>query len=82
MLAQNPVTVVIPTRDKLHLLEECVELLGETVDWRYVKLIIVDDHSRDLDVVRYLEMIQQRTDMSCRRDPSGRPLRAVQLTRT
>ncbi len=66
LLAQNPVTVVIPTRDKLHLLEECVELLGETVDWRHVKLIIVDDHSRDLDVVRYLETIQQRTDMSCR----------------
>ncbi len=55
-----------PTRDRLHLLEECVELLGETVDWRYVKLIIVDDHSRDTDARRYLETIQQRTDMSCR----------------
>jgi glycosyltransferase involved in cell wall biosynthesis len=75
LLAQNPVTVVIPTRDRLHLLEECVELLGETVDWRYVKLIIVDDHSRDADARRYLETIQQRTDMSCRvvrpADPSA-----------
>ena len=66
LLAQHPVTVVIPTRDRLHLLEECVELLGETVDWRYVKLIIVDDHSRDLDVSHYLATIQRRTDMSCR----------------
>ena len=66
LLAQNPVTIVIPTRDRLHLLEECVELLGETVDWRYVKLIIVDDHSRDTDARRYLETIQQRTDLRCR----------------
>jgi glycosyltransferase involved in cell wall biosynthesis/GT2 family glycosyltransferase len=66
LLAENPVTVVIPTRDRLHLLEECVELLGETVDWRYVKLIIVDDHSRDTDARRYLDTIQQRTDMNCR----------------
>jgi O-antigen biosynthesis protein len=65
ILAQLPVTIVIPTRDKLHLLQECVELLEETVDWRHAKLIIVDDHSRDADAVRYLERIQQRTDMSC-----------------
>jgi O-antigen biosynthesis protein len=66
VLARNPVTVVIPTRDKLHLLEECVELLESTVDRRYVQLIIVDDHSRDADAVRYLETIQQRTDFRCR----------------
>jgi glycosyltransferase involved in cell wall biosynthesis len=66
LIAQHPVTVVIPTRDRLHLLEECVELLGETVDWRHVKLIIVDDHSRDPDMLRYLDMIQRRPDLSCR----------------
>lgn len=66
VLARNPVTVVIPTRDKLHLLEECVELLETTVDRRYVQLIIVDDHSRDADAVRYLETIQKRTDFRCR----------------
>ncbi len=42
-------TIVIPTRDRLHLLQECIEHLEETVDWRYVKLVIVDDHSRDAD---------------------------------
>lgn len=66
VLAKHPVTVVIPTRDKLHLLEECVELLESTVDRRYVQLIIVDDHSRDADAVRYLETIQRRTDFRCR----------------
>ncbi|MFI5335155.1 MAG: glycosyltransferase [Opitutales bacterium] len=65
ILARLPVTIVIPTRDRLHLLQECVELLDETVDWRHVKLVIVDDHSRDADAVRYLAAIQQRTDLRC-----------------
>lgn len=65
ILAKLPVTIVIPTRDRLHLLQECVELLEETVDWTHVKLVIVDDHSRDADAVRYLEAIQQRTDLRC-----------------
>jgi hypothetical protein len=65
ILSRLQVTIVIPTRDRLHLLQECVELLDETVDWRYVKLLIVDDHSRDADAVRYLEAIRQRTDLLC-----------------
>ena len=65
VLARLPVTIVIPTRDRLHLLQECVELLEETVDWRHVKLVIVDDHSRDADAVRYLAAIQRRTDLRC-----------------
>jgi len=65
ILARLPVTIVIPTRDRLHLLQECVELLEETVDWRHAKLVIADDHSRDADAVRYLELIQQRTDLRC-----------------
>ena len=65
LLEQLPVTIVIPTRDRLHLLQECVELLEETVDWRHVRLVIVDDHSRDTDALRYLARIQQRTDLRC-----------------
>lgn len=65
LLAQSPVTIVIPTRDRLHLLQECFELLNETVNWHHVKLIIVDDHSRDADAVRFLEKIQQHPDVRC-----------------
>lgn len=65
VLSRLPVTIVIPTRDRLHLLQECIELLDETVDWRDVKLVIADDHSRDADAVRYLERIQQRDDLPC-----------------
>lgn len=66
VLAELPVTIVIPTRDRLHLLQECFELLNETVDWRHVKLVIVDDHSRDADALRFLDTIQRRDDLSCR----------------
>ncbi len=65
ILLRLQVTIVIPTRDHLYLLQECIELLDETVDWRYVKLIIVDDHSRDADAVSYLQAIQQRKDLMC-----------------
>lgn len=66
MLQRLPVTIVIPTRDRLHLLQECFELLNETVDWRYVHLVIVDDHSRDLDAKHFLETIQRRPEIRCR----------------
>ena len=65
LFPRMPVTIVIPTRDRLHLLQECVELLDETVDWRYARLVIVDDHSRDADAVRYLAQIQRRPDLRC-----------------
>ncbi len=65
ILSRLQATIVIPTRDKLYLLQECIELLDETVDWRYVKLVIVDDHSRDADAVRYLNAITQRNDLMC-----------------
>ena len=65
ILAQMPVTIVIPTRDRLHLLQECIELLEETIDWRHVRLVIVDDHSRDTDALRYLAQIEMRTDLRC-----------------
>ncbi|HVU16325.1 MAG TPA: glycosyltransferase [Candidatus Didemnitutus sp.] len=67
------VTIVIPTRDRLHLLQECIELLDETVDWRYAQLVIVDDHSRDPDLRQYLERIRQRTDLRCVVVQPGQP---------
>ncbi|HEY8994445.1 MAG TPA: glycosyltransferase [Lacunisphaera sp.] len=66
LLARLPVTIVIPTRDRLHLLQECFELLNDTVNWHHVKLIIVDDHSRDADAVKFLERIQQHPDVRCK----------------
>ncbi len=65
-LAANPVTIVIPTRDRCDLLERCLEALLLTVDWRHVKLLIVDDFSRDEKTVRLLRLLPTRREFNCR----------------
>lgn len=70
-LARQPVTIVIPTRDRLDLLQRCVQRLEQTVDWRHARLIIVDDGSREPKAVRYLEQLAQRTDLPVRVIPGG-----------
>lgn len=65
-LARNPVTIVIPTRDRCDLLERCLDALLLTVDWRHVKLLIVDDFSRDEKTVRLLKFLPSRREFNCR----------------
>lgn len=65
-LAANPVTIVIPTRDRADLLERCLEALLLTVDWCHVKLLIVDDFSRDEKTVRLLQHLPSRREFNCR----------------
>ncbi|MCF3652100.1 glycosyltransferase [Synoicihabitans lomoniglobus] len=65
-LADNPVTIVIPTRDRSDLLERCIEALLQTVNWAHVKLVIVDDFSREEKTVRFLKCLAERQDFSCR----------------
>jgi glycosyltransferase involved in cell wall biosynthesis len=66
VLAAHPVTIVIPTRDRSDLLERCLEALLLTVDWRHVKLLIVDDFSRDEKTVRLLRLLSTRREFNCR----------------
>jgi glycosyltransferase involved in cell wall biosynthesis/GT2 family glycosyltransferase len=72
LLAENPVTIVIPTRDKVQLLERCVESLKRTVDERYVKLIIVDDGSQEEKTHEYFQKLEREKVFQCRIVPSGR----------
>lgn len=65
-LAENPVTIVIPTRDRSDLLERCIEALLQTVNWAHVKLVIVDDFSREEKTVRFLKCLSERQDFSCK----------------
>jgi GT2 family glycosyltransferase/glycosyltransferase involved in cell wall biosynthesis len=66
VLAQNPVTIVIPTKDRAELLAACVASLDRTVNWQYVQLIIVDDGSRDPAALELLAKLETRTDVRCR----------------
>lgn len=45
ILAKNPVTIIIPTRDKVELLRRCISSLQKTVDHRHIKIIVVNDNS-------------------------------------
>ncbi len=65
-LAANPVTIVIPTRDRADLLERCLEALVLNVDWRHVKLLIIDDFSRDEKTARLLRLLPTRREFNCR----------------
>ncbi len=66
VLAKNPVTIVIPTRDRSELLERCLDALLLTVDWRHVKLLIVDDFTRDEKAARLLRFLPTRSEFQCR----------------
>ena len=81
-LAEHPVTIVIPTRDHSDLLERCIEALLQTVNWQHVKLIIVDDFSREEQAVRFLECLAARLDFSCRViQPEVDPLKPFNYSR-
>lgn len=72
LLAENPVTIVIPTRDRVELLKKCVTSLEKTVDSRYVKLIIVDDGSQEAKTLAYFQQLEQNHIFQCRVVKSGR----------
>jgi len=62
LLAENPVTIVIPSRDQAALLTACLDSLDRTVNWTHTKLIIVDDGSSADDALAFLESIEARED--------------------
>lgn len=81
-LAEHKVTIVIPTRDHSDLLERCIEALLHTVNWQHVKLIIVDDFSREEQAVRFLKCLAARQDFSCRViQPEVDPLKPFNYSR-
>ena len=66
LLAINSVTIVIPTKDRADLLKRCVSSLLKTVDTRYVKLIIVDDQSKERETIKYLQKLESEQVLGCK----------------
>ncbi|MCF3652099.1 glycosyltransferase [Synoicihabitans lomoniglobus] len=62
LLAENPVSIIIPTRDQATILQTCVDSLDRTVNWAHVKLIVVDDGSTATDATALLASIESRHD--------------------
>lgn len=71
LLAENPVTIVIPTKDRPELLRACVESLDRTVDWAHVRLVVVDDGSSDPGARELLAALEARPHVRVIR--TGRP---------
>jgi len=66
LLAEHPVTIVIPTKDRSDLLKRCVSSLARTVDKRFVKLLIVDDCSTESRTREYLSKLEREGIFQCR----------------
>lgn len=81
LLAENPVTIVVPTKDRPELLAACVASLDRTVDWTHVRLVVVDDGSTDAAAVAQLAALEARPGGTCRVLRTGRPDAAFNYSR-
>ncbi|HHQ4887586.1 TPA: glycosyltransferase family 2 protein, partial [Aeromonas veronii] len=53
------VSLIIPTRDHLELLERCVKTILECTSYRFFEIIIVNNQSSCLKTISYLERIKK-----------------------
>ena len=65
LLAANPVTVVIPTKNRADLLRTCLDSLARTVPPGVTRVVVVDDNSDDPEALAYLATLPDRTDLPC-----------------
>jgi GT2 family glycosyltransferase/glycosyltransferase involved in cell wall biosynthesis len=63
ILRENPVTIVIPTKDRADLLRTCLDSLARTTPHEFVKVVVVDDNSTDAETLAYLATLPARTDL-------------------
>ncbi|HRJ46525.1 MAG TPA: glycosyltransferase [Opitutaceae bacterium] len=63
ILRENPVTIVIPTKNRADLLKTCLDSLARTTPRESVKIVVVDDHSDDPATLAYLDSLAARTDL-------------------
>jgi glycosyltransferase involved in cell wall biosynthesis len=64
-MEHNPVTIVIPTKNRSDLLRKCITSLVRTVDAAYVKVVVVDDFSEEDSARQYLRELASEKPLSC-----------------
>ncbi len=57
------VSLIIPTKDRVHLIERCVRSILETTDYPDFEIVIVDNGSTDPDSLAFLDSISRRNDV-------------------
>jgi O-antigen biosynthesis protein len=65
LISKQPVTIVIPTKNRVDLLRTCLDSLARTTDKVHVNVIVVDDNSTETESVQYLASLAGRTDLRC-----------------
>src|SRR5690606_36025047 len=63
ILRENPVTIVIPTKNRADLLAPCLDSLARTTPREFVKIVLVDDSSDDPAALDFLTAQPARTDL-------------------
>jgi glycosyltransferase involved in cell wall biosynthesis len=76
ILRANPVTIVIPTKNRGDLLGRCLDSLARTTPRESVRIIVVNDGSDDPATIELLRALPGRTDLRCTvldlaADPAG-----------
>jgi GT2 family glycosyltransferase len=54
------VTIIIPTRDRLPLLEKCIESIEQKTDYENYEIVIVNNGSRERATLEYLSQTRHR----------------------
>ncbi len=63
ILRENPVTIVIPTKNRVDLLAPCLDAIARTTPRESVKVVVVDDNSDDPTTLAFLAALPARTDL-------------------
>jgi|GEM_PF-300374 len=66
LLEENPVTVIIPTKNRCDLLRKCLARLEQTVDTAHVTVLIVDDFSEEEATRSFLAQLGSESRLRCR----------------
>jgi len=69
-LPANPplVSLIVPTRNAMHLLSTCIESILEITTYKNFEIIIVDNGSDDPKIIQYFETLRQMDDIRIIRD--------------
>lgn len=57
--SEPSVTIVIPTRDKLHLLKQCVDSIQVLTDYSNYEIVILNNQSRETATLEYMSSISE-----------------------
>ncbi len=58
-VTEPKVSVIIPTRDQVRLLRNCIDSLRTITNYQNLEIIVADNQSSDVDALSYMEGLQQ-----------------------